>query len=65
MRMPRCPICDQPFDREQTPAMPFCSHRCQLIDLRRWLGEEYSLPVAPADEADEPLDADYRDYDVN
>lgn len=26
---------------------PFCSHRCQLIDLGRWLDEEYRVPVAP------------------
>ena len=24
--------------------MPFCSDRCRLIDLGRWLGEEYTLP---------------------
>lgn len=26
------------------PQFPFCSKRCKLIDLGRWLGEEYSLP---------------------
>jgi hypothetical protein len=25
--------------------MPFCSPRCRQIDLARWLGEEYSLPI--------------------
>jgi endogenous inhibitor of DNA gyrase (YacG/DUF329 family) len=23
---------------------PFCSPRCRLIDLGRWLGEDYRLP---------------------
>jgi uncharacterized protein len=29
--------------------MPFCSERCRLIDLKRWLGEEYSVPDRLAD----------------
>jgi endogenous inhibitor of DNA gyrase (YacG/DUF329 family) len=33
------------------PHFPFCSARCKLIDLGRWLGEEYRLP-----DADEPTD---------
>lgn len=23
---------------------PFCSERCHLVDLGRWLGEEYRVP---------------------
>jgi endogenous inhibitor of DNA gyrase (YacG/DUF329 family) len=26
------------------PFHPFCSDRCRLIDLGRWLGESYGLP---------------------
>jgi uncharacterized protein len=40
----RCSICGKSFQPDQSPAMPFCSHRCRLIDLKRWLGEEYHLP---------------------
>jgi endogenous inhibitor of DNA gyrase (YacG/DUF329 family) len=25
--------------------MPFCSEKCRLIDLNRWLEEGYSMPV--------------------
>jgi hypothetical protein len=32
------------------PAFPFCSARCQTIDLGRWLGETYRIP------AEEPED---------
>jgi hypothetical protein len=32
------------FDQDKSLALPFCSVRCQQIDLKRWLGEEYSLP---------------------
>jgi uncharacterized protein len=24
---------------------PFCSERCKMVDLGRWLGEEYRAPV--------------------
>jgi endogenous inhibitor of DNA gyrase (YacG/DUF329 family) len=47
----RCPICDRPLDAEDRadlPDFPFCSPRCRLIDLGRWLGEAYRIP-APDD----------------
>ena len=47
----RCPICKREFERESSPAVPFCSERCRTIDLGRWLGESYSLPVIPDPEA--------------
>jgi endogenous inhibitor of DNA gyrase (YacG/DUF329 family) len=33
--------------------MPFCSQRCRLVDLRRWLKEEYGVPVVPNDDEQE------------
>jgi endogenous inhibitor of DNA gyrase (YacG/DUF329 family) len=27
------------------PEFPFCSPRCRLIDLGRWIGEAYRLPA--------------------
>ena len=52
MALLRCPTCEKLFKREESPAPPFCSERCQLIDLGRWLGEEHSVPVErePEDE---------------
>ena len=35
---------------EKSP-WPFCSERCRLIDLARWLGEEYRVPGTPDIEA--------------
>jgi endogenous inhibitor of DNA gyrase (YacG/DUF329 family) len=46
-----CPTCNKPFDPEQTTAMPFCSERCQRIDLYRWLNEEYGLPMDRSEES--------------
>jgi endogenous inhibitor of DNA gyrase (YacG/DUF329 family) len=33
------------------PQFPFCSPRCRLIDLGRWLGEEYRVPEADEEAA--------------
>ena len=44
-RIVNCPICETRFDFDASPAAPFCSPRCRQIDLKRWLGEEYSVPV--------------------
>jgi endogenous inhibitor of DNA gyrase (YacG/DUF329 family) len=43
-KKPHCPLCGKPFDPKRSPAMPFCSERCRLIDLGRWLGEDYGVP---------------------
>ena len=44
-----CVICGRPQD----PAWrPFCSKRCQMVDLGRWLQGHYRLP------GDEPLAAE-------
>jgi hypothetical protein len=45
----RCPICKKPAGRyPENPYAPFCSKRCKLIDLGKWLGEEYRVPGEPA-----------------
>jgi hypothetical protein len=54
--MPRCPVCDAPVNLETTPTVPFCSDRCRLIDLGRWLDESYSLPEPPRTDEDEGPD---------
>ncbi len=30
--------------------LPFCSHRCRMVDLGRWLNEEHALPCKSDDE---------------
>jgi endogenous inhibitor of DNA gyrase (YacG/DUF329 family) len=42
--MPQCPVCDAQVDLQKTPTVPFCSDRCRLIDLGRWLDESYGVP---------------------
>ncbi|HMU39823.1 MAG TPA: DNA gyrase inhibitor YacG [Pseudomonadota bacterium] len=44
----RCPICENPLASDPKEASakfrPFCSSRCQAIDLGNWLGERYTVP---------------------
>jgi uncharacterized protein len=54
-----CPICrGASAAREQNAAFPFCSERCRLIDLGRWLGEEYRVPdsTPPASDSGAPTE---------
>ena len=38
-----CPICHQKGAWLESPFSPFCSERCKMVDLGKWLGEEYRL----------------------
>jgi hypothetical protein len=39
----RCPTCKRRGDWFATPFGPFCSRRCKLIDLGKWLSEEHAI----------------------
>ncbi|WP_029014840.1 DNA gyrase inhibitor YacG [Niveispirillum irakense] len=49
-KAPSCPICGRPVVVE---FKPFCSKRCADIDLSRWLGEVYRVPVEGEEEGSE------------
>lgn len=49
-----CPECKRPSTRD---SYPFCSERCRNIDLNRWLGGSYAIPVTEVeDNQDEDFD---------
>jgi len=57
-RRARCPHCHKAVltEPENRPAdYPFCSERCRLLDLGKWLQGEYSIPTTA------PLDAESLD----
>jgi endogenous inhibitor of DNA gyrase (YacG/DUF329 family) len=58
----RCPTCDRTFDPEQSTTLPFCSVRCRLADLNRWLDEGYSLPYERPEEDDEVAEERVKQY---
>ena len=57
--MTRCPICKNDVDPAQLgqpgSVYPFCSERCKLIDLGRWLSGKYQIPVEAEDDEDAGL----------
>jgi hypothetical protein len=50
-----CPICKKSVPDQPNAFAPFCSERCKLIDLGRWLGGKYQIPV---DDAETPCHSD-------
>ena len=46
----KCQTCGKPvLWNEQSPFRPFCSKRCQLIDLGEWANEERRIPAQNQD----------------
>jgi uncharacterized protein len=63
--MSGCPTCGKSAaSRRANPAFPFCSDRCQLIDLGRWLGEEYRIPGRREEVEDEAAPLSPEDDDA-
>jgi hypothetical protein len=48
-----CPICGKPV---VAAFRPFCSRRCNDVDLNRWLSGVYAVPVTEDEEEDERRD---------
>lgn len=43
----RCPTCRKPVEVEperRPKDFPFCSERCRLVDLHKWLSGRYVVP---------------------
>ena len=49
MRPVKCPTCKKSGAGFAGQYAPFCSHRCKLIDLGKWLGGEHAIsePLQP------------------
>jgi hypothetical protein len=48
----RCPMCKQ---RATLEYRPFCSKRCSDLDLSKWLGGSYAIPVEESELSEEDL----------
>lgn len=44
MTQPACPGCKRPLPKGKNPFRPFCSNRCKLVDLGKWLDGAYVVP---------------------
>ena len=38
-----CPTCGKETTWKTEPLGPFCSERCRMIDLGKWVGGEYKI----------------------
>jgi endogenous inhibitor of DNA gyrase (YacG/DUF329 family) len=54
----RCPICGKAYEigkLDELPSFPFCTDRCRLLDLGRWIDGSYTVPdKAPIEPMDGP-----------
>ena len=59
-----CPICSKPVPwSPESKYRPFCSKKCQLIDLGEWADEDRKIPAQPAEHAS-PQDIDIEDIEA-
>jgi endogenous inhibitor of DNA gyrase (YacG/DUF329 family) len=54
-----CPVCKNATTWEENPWRPFCSERCKLIDLGKWISEEYKIEEKKEEEKQEIQDTGY------
>ncbi|MBM3222691.1 MAG: DNA gyrase inhibitor YacG [Candidatus Tectomicrobia bacterium] len=60
----QCPHCTRQATWPDTPTYPFCSERCQLIDLGAWASGEYRIPGEPVLEEEDWPATDVADGDA-
>ena len=47
-----CPVCSKAVQIEKMqdlPSFPFCSDRCRMVDLGRWIDGAYAIPSREAE----------------
>lgn len=40
-----CPTCKKLTTWEENPDRPFCSRQCQRLDYKKWISEEFKIPI--------------------
>ncbi len=46
----QCPQCGKEIKETNQACKPFCSDRCKLIDLGKWISGEYRIAAVETDE---------------
>lgn len=52
----KCPICQKPVAKPilgQASFFPFCSERCRMVDLGKWLDSEYRVAAVETEDPDD------------
>lgn len=63
-----CPICGRTLvvaRRSDARFRPFCSHRCKMVDLGRWLDGTYTITEPATPEDIPPVRAEEENCGVN
>jgi endogenous inhibitor of DNA gyrase (YacG/DUF329 family) len=61
----QCPTCTkQVIWNAESEFRPFCSKRCQLIDLGQWANEENRLPAGANNNAETQVNIDIEDIEA-
>ena len=53
----RCPNCKNLVEYKDNPFRPFCSERCQLIDLGAWASGDHAIAADHSPESEEDVPA--------
>ena len=48
----KCPQCGKEIEDQNQPFRPFCSDRCKLIDLGKWISGDYRIASEDKSEND-------------
>jgi uncharacterized protein len=51
----RCPLCRREINWEENEWRPFCSERCQTIDLGNWASESYRISAPVNDDTSDTV----------
>lgn len=51
----KCPNCGRETEYHGNEFRPFCSERCQLLDLGAWADGDYALPAESSEMTEEEL----------
>ena len=49
----KCPRCGKDVEFATNPFRPFCSERCRLVDLGKWISGDYRIPTHSPDEEED------------
>ena len=56
-KVSKCPECGKDVPEKVPAFWPFCSERCKMLDLGKWMREDYRIPVVdPSSEEDDLSD---------
>ncbi len=53
-----CPRCKNKIEYEGNIFRPFCSERCQQIDLGAWLTEKHAVPTEDSGKIESQIESD-------